>query len=137
MNKAKDEMLNQLNKEMCAVRKMVEDKIGLQESYSVEEISKMYFGDTGVVYKYFLQNEVPHLSNYETFAKFIGTYFLLAKTSSLATNLLINKESNIFCNPDLVNQAMSYDDYAKSWRDISSHGLLKIGTLNIDMNQFL
>ena len=86
MNKAKDEMLDQLDKEMCAVRKMVEDKIGLQESYSVEEISKMYFGDTGVVYKYFLQNEVPHLSNYETFAKFIGTYFLLARTSSSATN---------------------------------------------------
>merc|ERR1719189_2410996 len=54
MNKAKDEMLDQLDKEMCAVRKTVEDKIGLQESYSVEEISKMYFSDTGVVY--FLQN---------------------------------------------------------------------------------
>ena len=136
MNKAKDEMLDQLDKEICAVRKMVENKIGPQESYSVEEISKMHFGDTGVVHKYFLQNEVSHLSNYESFAKFIGTYFLLARTSLLAANLLINKENNLFCDPDLVNRAMRYDDYAKSWREIGSHGLPKIGTLNIDMNRF-
>ena len=96
MNKAKDEMLDQLDKEICVVRKMVEDKIGQRESCTVEEISNLYFDNTGVVCKYFAQREVPYLSDYDTFTKFIGTYFLLARTSSSATDVLLNKESITF-----------------------------------------
>ena len=89
------------------------------------------------MHKYFAQREFPYLSDYDTFTQFIGTYFLLARISSSATNILLNKESITFYNPDLVQRSISYEDYAKLWREISSHGLPKIGILNIDMNRFL
>ena len=75
---------------------MMDESLGSHINITVEEVSQLYFGRNGVVCKYFVQQNVPFLSDYENFSSFIGTYFLLTRTSSSASSPLLNKEAISF-----------------------------------------
>ena len=92
VNKAKDKIMDQLEKETIAVKLMMDESLGSHMHITVEEVLQLYFGRNGVAHKYFVQQNVPFLSDYENFASFIGTYFLLTRTSSSASSVLLNKE---------------------------------------------
>ena len=87
------------------------------------------------MFKHFVSMNVSLLSVHNNFSRFIGTKFLLERSSSSVTNVLINRERGKFLNKELVNKCITYEDYTKSWRILASHGLTQIGTLNINLNR--
>ena len=95
-NTSKDEMLDQFEKEICAVKLMIEESLGLHNSITLEEVSELWFGRNGVVCKSFVQQNAPILSDYDNFTSFIENFFLLTRSSSSASSLLLNKEANSF-----------------------------------------
>lgn len=68
--------------------------------------------------------------------KGISAYFLLSRTPSSASGVLLNKEASSFFNPKLIEKSMSHDNHAKSWRIIASEGLPEIAASNLDLNQY-
>ena len=137
INKAKNELYDQIEKEICTVRKIVEENTVIYEYYNVKDISKIYFGKNRVMHKHFISQNVPYLSEYTNFLKFIRTYSLLARLSSSTTNVLNNRDKVKFLNKELVNEYMSYEDYTKLQRIIASHRLPKVSTLNINLCRYL
>ena len=91
VNKAKDEIMDQLENEMVTVKLMIDESLGSHINMTVEEISESYFGRNGVACNFFVQQNVPFLSDYGNFSSFVGTYFLLTRTSSSASSSLLNK----------------------------------------------
>ena len=89
VNKAKDELMDQLEKEMVTVKLMMNESLSSHINITVEEVSELNFGWNEVVYKYFVQQNVPFLSSHGNFASFIGTYFLLTRTSYYASSIFI------------------------------------------------
>ena len=55
VNKAKDKILDQLEKEMCAVKLMIDESLGSHNTITLEEVSESCFGRNGVVCKFFLK----------------------------------------------------------------------------------
>ena len=75
INKAKNELYDQIEKEICTIRKIVEENTGICKCYNVKDISKIYFGKNRVMHKHFMSRNVPNLSEYTIFSKFLRIYF--------------------------------------------------------------
>ena len=73
VNKAKDEIMDQLEKEIIAVKLMMDESLGSHMNITVEEVSQLCFGRNGVVCKYFVHQNVLFLSDHGNFASFAGT----------------------------------------------------------------
>ena len=75
MNKAKNDMPDQLSNKVCKALKIVEDKIAYQETYAFKDTSNTSFGRDSATCKYLVHCNVIELKYCEAFTKFIGTYF--------------------------------------------------------------
>ena len=58
-SKVKDKMIDQLEKEAHAVKLMIEESLGCQNTITLEEVSELNFGQIRVVYKGLLQQNAP------------------------------------------------------------------------------
>ena len=82
VNKVKNGILDQLSNKVCTLLKTVEDKISCQETCIFKDIRDINFSRDSVICKYLVCFNMVELKYYETFTKFIGTYFLLLQSSS-------------------------------------------------------
>ena len=55
VSKAKDEMLDKLEKETCTVKLMMDECLGSYNTVTLEEVSQLHFGCNGVVCKHCLK----------------------------------------------------------------------------------
>ena len=53
-NKAKDEIMDQLEKEIIAVKLIMDKSLGSHMSITVEEVLQLYFEQNGIICKYFV-----------------------------------------------------------------------------------
>ena len=54
VNKAKDEIMDQLEKEIIAVKLIMDKSLGSHMSITVEEVLQLYFEQNGIICKYFV-----------------------------------------------------------------------------------
>ena len=74
-SKAKNELFDQLHKEVLTARKIIGDKIGFREQPALEDTSEIYFVESAAMLKYLVSTNDPFLSARNNFSIFIGVYF--------------------------------------------------------------
>ena len=129
---ARGELLESLQNEVSAIQDLFEAKFSTKRP-SIKQICTLFLGEESKIYDDVFKH-VEGLDDYETFSKFVGTFFLSNAMGLSCTELLDN--TPYWVDENIKGLCLDASLYKKIWRAIEKDGLPSEGTDNYTSRRY-